>query len=128
MHLFRQTLKGAGFLSGAEIANQACSFARNIILARFLTKADFGVAALLAMVLTLFEMTSKMALGQLVVQSKHGEDRAFVDSVQFAQVAVGFGSAALIVIFAWPISHFFAGPRYFETGRAKLWNSRSSTD
>ena len=115
MHLFRQTLKGAGFLSGAEIANQACSFARNIILARFLTKADFGVAALLAMVLTLFEMTSKMALGQLVVQSKRGEDRAFVDSVQFAQVSVGLGSAAMLVIFAWPISHFFAGAHYFAS-------------
>jgi len=112
MHLYRKTLKGASLLSAAEFVNQGCSFARNVILARFLTKADFGVAALLAMILTLLEMTSKMALGQQVVQSRHGDHPAFVDSVQFTQLAAGIFSAVLILLFAWPASHFFSGPRY----------------
>lgn len=93
-------------LSGAEVVNQGCSFARNIILARFLTKADFGVAALLAMILTLFEMTGKMALGQQVVQSQHGDEPSFVDGVQFTQLAAGLLSALLIIVFAWPAAHF----------------------
>jgi O-antigen/teichoic acid export membrane protein len=112
MHLHRQALKGASLLSASEFVNQGCSFLRNVILARTLTKADFGVAALLAMVLTLLEMTSKLALGQQVVQSRHGDNPAFVDSVQFTQLAAGVLSAALILILAWPVSHFFSGPRY----------------
>ena len=114
-HPHRKVLRGGSLLSASEVVNQCCSFARNIILARYLTKADFGVAALLAMVLTLLEMTGKMALGQQVVQSGRGDTPAYVDSVQFTQLAAGILSAALILLFAWPVAHFFSGPRYLPS-------------
>ena len=112
MHVYRKILKGASFLSASEAVSQGCSLVRNIILARFLAKADFGVAALLGMILTLFEMSSKMALGQQVVQSKHGDDPGFVASVHFTQFATGTLSALLILVFAWPLAHVFSGPQY----------------
>jgi len=94
------------------VTTQGCSLVRNVILARYLTKADFGVAAALAMIITLFEMASKMALGQQVIQSPRGDDPAFLNSVQFTQLALGIISAALILVFAWPLSHFFCGGHY----------------
>jgi O-antigen/teichoic acid export membrane protein len=111
----RKVLKGASFLSGSEVINQACGLIRNMILARFLTKADFGVAALLGTILSVFEMTSKMALSQQVIQSEHSDVPAFVNSVHFTQVALASLSALLILIFAWPLAHFFAGPQYMST-------------
>jgi len=103
---------GSSYLSASEIVNQGCSLLRNIILARFLTKADFGVAALLGTILTLFEMTSKMALGQQVVQSRHGDNEAFLDSIHFTQLSLGVLSSLLIMAFAWPLATFVAGPQY----------------
>ena len=111
----RKVLKGASFLSGSEVVNQVCSLARNMILARFLAKSDFGVAALLGTILTVFEMTGKMALGQQIIQSEHADKPAFVDSVHFTQLALSILSATLILIFAWPLAHFFAGPQYLTT-------------
>lgn len=115
MTAYRKTLKGASFLSLAEVVNQGCSFLRNVILARHLAKADFGVAAVLAMVLTLFELAGKMALGQQVVQSKYGDDQGFVSAVQFTQVALGTVSAFLILGFSWPAAHFFSSPKYLSS-------------
>src|SRR5665213_2702428 len=110
--MYRKILHGTSFLSGAEIVGQGCGLIRNIILARFLTKADFGVAALLGMVLSVFELSGKMALSQQVIQSKHGDEAGFVRSVQFTQLAGGSISALLILIGAWPLAHFFHGPSF----------------
>ena len=105
----QKILTAASFLSASEVVTQACSLVRNVILARFLAKADFGAAALLGMILTLFEVSGKMALGQQVVQSQHGENPGFVASVQFTQLAAGALSALLILASAWPLAHFFSG-------------------
>ncbi len=115
MHVYNKVLKGTSLLSVSELINQGCSLIRNIILARFLTKADFGVAALLGMVLTLFEMSGKLALSQQVIQSKHGDEPGFVGSVQFTQFAAGTFSAILILLAAWPLAHFFSGQQYFTS-------------
>lgn len=129
---YRKTLKGASFLSLAEVVNQGCSFLRNVILARHLTKADFGVAALLAMIITLFELAGKMALGQQVVQSKYGDDAGFVSAVQFTQLTLGLVSSLLILLFAWPAAHFFSSPRYLSSIMAlaliPFFNSLSNLD
>jgi O-antigen/teichoic acid export membrane protein len=115
MHAYRRILKGASLVSASEMVTQSCSFARNIILARFLTKAEFGVAAMLGMILTLFEMSGKMALGQQVVQSRHGDEPDFVSSVHFTQFAAGTLSGLLILIFSKPLIHLFSGPQYLAS-------------
>lgn len=115
MHVYTKILKGTSFLSASEAVGQGCSLIRNIILARFLTKADFGVAALLGMVLTLFELSGKLALSQQVIQSKHGDEPGFVASVQFTQFVAGSVSALLILVAAWPMAHFFSGPKYLTS-------------
>ncbi len=88
---------------------------RNIILARFLAKEDFGVAALLGLILTLFEMTGKLAFGQQLIQSKNGDDPDYINSIHFTQVALSITSTLLILLCAWPLAHFVAGPQYFAS-------------
>ena len=115
MHIYRKILKGTSFLSASEVVSQGCGLVRNIILARFLTKADFGVAALLGMVLSLFELSGKLALSQQVIQSRHGDEPEFIASVQFTQFIAGTLSALLILIASWPLAHFFSGPNYLAS-------------
>jgi O-antigen/teichoic acid export membrane protein len=112
---FRGVFKGASFLSLSEIIGQACSLIRTIVLARFLAKADFGVAAMLGMILTIFEMSGKMALGQQIVQSKYSREEGFINSLHFNQITLSTTSAILIFASAWPIAHFFVGSQYIVT-------------
>lgn len=84
------TLTGNGLSYGL-------SFIRNMILARLLTKADFGAAATLGMVLGLFELTAKMGIARFVVQDKDGDRPEFIATIHMFQGLVGLISGAIIL-------------------------------
>ena len=70
--------KGSLWVGAGNVLVYAASFARNMILARLLSKADFGIAATFGLVLTLMEFTAKMGIGRFVVQDKEGNDPGFL--------------------------------------------------
>ena len=82
-------------------------FVRNLILARMLSKADFGIAATLALVVSLFELAGKMSFGQQVIQSPEGERPEFQKATHASQALAGTLSAALILAFACPLARLF---------------------
>lgn len=104
--IFRGTLK----LSGGQFIVAGCSFLRNVICARMLTKEDFGIAATFALIISLLELTGKMAIDRMVVQSRHGEDPAFIATAHLYQALFGLISAVLIILLSWPAAHFFNIP------------------
>ena len=59
----------AAYLTVGQVAAQGLSFARNLLLARYLTKSDFGLAAAFALTIALMELTGRLALGTQVVVS-----------------------------------------------------------
>lgn len=54
------------------------AFVRNLILARFVTKADFGVASIIAMWLWLGELFGDMGVGRCLVRSPERDERGFL--------------------------------------------------
>lgn len=101
---------GALKLSVGQFIVAGCSFLRNVICARILTKEDFGTAATFALIVSLLELTGKMAVDRMVVQSRHGEDPAFVATAHSYQALFGLTSAVLILLLAWPAAQFFNIP------------------
>ncbi|MGB9552970.1 MAG: oligosaccharide flippase family protein, partial [bacterium] len=79
------------------------SFLRNMILARLLTKADFGAAATLGIVLGLLELTAKTGIARFVVQDRDGDRPEFIATVHAFQTCLGLLSA-LLVLAATPFS------------------------
>ena len=100
-------LGGSTLLGSAEIINNGCMFLRNMILARLLSKEDFGVAAILALVVSLFELTGKMSFGQQVIQCKAGDDPKFLESTHTCQLLTGILDTALILLFSYPLARWF---------------------
>jgi len=90
------TFNAAAYLTAGQVAGQGLSFARNLLLARYLTKADFGLAAAFAITIGLLELTGRMALGIQVVQAKDGNEEAFQRNTHAFQLAAGVCSAALV--------------------------------
>ena len=66
---------------------------RNVILARALTRTDFGVAAMLGMGISVFEIGGRLSIEQLVVQSNEAEQPHFKAASHLVQVALGLFSA-----------------------------------
>jgi len=89
--------RGALWLTLGNGLGYAASVARNMILARVLSKADFGVAATFGLVLSLFEFTAKMGISRCVIQDKEGDEPAFVATAHTVQLGVSLASVLLIL-------------------------------
>ncbi len=109
----RTTTKGAVLLSAAQAVAYACSFIRNALLARVLTKGDFGLAAAFGMAVTLLELSGRMSFGLQIVQSKHGDSVSFQNTSQAFQFIVGAVSVVLFALLSMPFARAF--------GRPDLW-------
>ena len=99
MKLFSsKAINAAMILTMGQIASQGLSFARNLILARYLTKADYGLAAAFAFSIALLELTGRAALGQQVVQAREGGDTGFQRNAQAFQLGTGAVGAVLLAL------------------------------
>lgn len=110
MTLADKVFKGSFLITIGEVSGQACSLLRNILLARLLSKADFGVAALLGMTVTIFELGGRLSIEHCIVQSKSGEQDRFLAVAHFIQATLGVASGLLLLIFAEPMAAFFKVP------------------
>lgn len=110
MNLRLKSARGSFVLTLSEGVGFASSLVRNIILARLLAKADFGIAATLGLIISLLEFSAKMGVARCVVRDKNGDDPDFVASAHLVQFAVGFVSALIMAAAAWPLAHLFEIP------------------
>lgn len=94
-----------------EVVSNGCSFVRNYILARVLSKDDFGIAAMLTVTFLFLEMTSKMAFGPQITSSKHGNEPQFVDTEHAVQLLFGLGSALVFLAAAGPLAVMLGVPQ-----------------
>lgn len=97
-------------LTLGEAAVAGSSFIRNMILARLLTKADFGIAATFALIIALLEFSSKMGIGRFLVREPEGEKPEFMASAHVVQFGIGVFSALVMVLAAWPLARLFEIP------------------
>jgi len=97
-------------LSLGEIAVYGLSFARNLILARILTKTDFGLAAALSVGISLLELVGRMAFGKQIIQNREGNDPRFQSVAHSVQSIVGVASALLVLASAYPMAAVFGVP------------------
>jgi O-antigen/teichoic acid export membrane protein len=111
MSLFASVFRGGSQLAIGQAVAQACSFLRNLIIARVITPADFGIAATFAMTLSLMEMISNVASEMLLIQSPEGNDPRLQATAQLMRVFRGMTNAIILLLLAVPISRLFGVPQ-----------------
>ena len=104
--LFRSTL----LLTAGQAASYGLSFLRNMILARMLTKADFGLAVVFGMTISMLELAGRMSFGQQIIQAKDGDSEAFVASSHSFQFSLALVGAVLMAAFSYPLACAFKVP------------------
>lgn len=83
---------------------------RNLIIARMLPVADYGVASTFALALSVIEMASAFGLQQQIVQSKDGDDPRFQAVLQGFQLFRGVISGGIMFLLAGPLARFMGIP------------------
>ncbi len=102
---------GAVILAIGQASGYALSFVRNLILARCLAKADYGVAAAFSLATGSFEIIGRMALGQQVVQCKEEDLDGILKNTQTLQICGALVSAVLLAAFCQPVAQALKAPQ-----------------
>lgn len=97
-------------LFGGFAAAQVFSFARNAIVAHWLSKGDFGIAAAILLLLQLLDTLSDLGADRLIVQARDGADARLVATAHTTLAARGLFTALVLVAVAGPMADFFGIP------------------
>ena len=84
--------------------------ARNLIVARLIPVADYGIASTFAITMAIVEMLSALGLQQQIVRDQQGEDPHLQAALQGFQVLRGALSAGALWLIARPMADFMAIP------------------
>ncbi len=96
----------AFFLLSGNSATAILTLARNLLVARMLPVADYGIAATFAITMAVVEMASALGLQQQIIQAKDGDDPRFQAALQGFQVLRGAASALILLAMAHPLAAF----------------------
>ena len=83
---------------------------RNLLVARMIPVADYGVASTFAVAMAVVEMASAFGLQQQIVQAKEGDDPHFQAALQGFQVLRGVFSGVVLFLIAGPMAQFMGIP------------------
>lgn len=107
-----QVAKGTALLGGARALSRSFDFVTLIILARYLTPADFGLVAIALSVVqiteAIMEVPTSIALLQLRTVSRSHLNSAFTIAL-----LRGLAIAAILCALAMPLAYFFEDQRLF---------------
>lgn len=104
-------LRAALLILSGNAAASLLLLARNLIIARLIPMADYGIAATFAIAMSVVEMMSALGLQQQIVQAKNGEDPRLQAALQGFQVLRGVISGAVLYVLAGPIADFLQVPQ-----------------
>ncbi len=91
-------------------AAQVIRLASNLILTRLLFPEAFGMMALVSVFLVGLAMFSDVGTGAAIMQSKRGDDPAFLDTAWTIQIIRGLTLGVSAMLLAWPIAQFYGEP------------------
>lgn len=117
MSLQSQALAGFRWSAGLKVVSQIMTWAITIFVIRLLTPADYGLLAMATVFVAFLTMFSEMGLGAAVVQQA-SVDEALLKRVLGVVLVLHFLLAALLVLSAPLVAHFYDEPRVTPVLRA----------
>jgi O-antigen/teichoic acid export membrane protein len=103
-------LRGSLFELSGYGAQQVLRLGGNLILTRLLFPAAFGLASIVSLFMMGLVMLSDVAVGPCIIQSKRGDELAFLNTGFTLQAVRGPALALLMVLLAKPAAWFYRDP------------------
>jgi O-antigen/teichoic acid export membrane protein len=101
---------GAIVETGGFALSQIIRLGANLVFARLLFPAAFGLTAMLSLVLTGLGMLTDVGITQAVIRSDRGDEPAFLDTAWTIQVMRGVLLWVISCALAWPMAVVFREP------------------
>lgn len=105
-----QLLRGGATLMVGEAVVQCCGLLRNFLVARFLLPDQFGIAAALAMSVSLVEMLSDLGAGRFLTRAHDEDGEQWLRVANGISVIRGALGGVLLVLLAGPLARLMSMP------------------
>jgi O-antigen/teichoic acid export membrane protein len=97
-------------LTVGQGVGQILAFVRNVVVARLLSPHDVGVAATLAITLSLVDLLADLSIDKLLIQADNGDEARMRATAQLFSVCRGSIQAAGLFLLSWPVARLFQSP------------------
>lgn len=119
----KRLISGGALLAASQIVTQCLRFVRNVILARLLSPADFGIAATFWITTGFLATISQLGFEQMLIRDKDGDAERVGATGQSLLALRGVLIGAVIFCSAGPIMEMFGSP---EASTAFRWIALST--
>ena len=99
--------RGALFLGGGSVVEQASRFARNMLLTRLLAPSAFGVMAIVMSSAAIVGALTEVGLRAAVIQNPRGAEKAYLDAGWWMGIGRSIGTYGIIFAMAPWVAHFY---------------------
>ena len=106
-NIANRAVRGTIWLTGVQIGGMLFSFCANIILARLLMPADFGIFALALSLTDLFFILTSWSFGLALIQAKSVSDE-FIDTGYILSLSVGAGALIVALVSSFALTKFYS--------------------
>ncbi|MDB4983499.1 MAG: polysaccharide biosynthesis protein [Myxococcales bacterium] len=110
-NLRARMLRSSVFELGGYGAQQVLRLVSNLILTRLLFPAAFGLVSIVNVLLTGLVLLSDLAIQPCVIQSKRGDEPAFLNTAFTIQVIRGSALTVVMLLIAKPAAWFYREPQ-----------------
>ncbi|MCP1169036.1 oligosaccharide flippase family protein [Limimaricola litoreus] len=105
-----RALRSAGIMIAGFGASQLLRLGSNLLLTRLLFPEAFGIMAIVMVVMMGLNMFSDVGLTPAIMQSRRGDDPAFLDTAWTIQIGRGIGLWLVALVLAAPAAQWYDEP------------------
>ena len=118
--LKRKTIEGIGWRGSVDIVEQVLQILFTAILARLLTKADFGLVAMALLVNRFFTAVTNVGFGGAIIRSQSVTNRQ-ISAVFYIQLGLNIILSLIVFFIASAAADFFNETKLTEIVRVTAW-------
>lgn len=102
--------QGTKLYFASSVWAQICALVRYVLLARLLGPEQLGLAAILVLTASFFDLISDIGGDRFLIQDPDGDEERVQCLVQLALVFRGVSTAVALAVFALPVAHYYDAP------------------
>jgi O-antigen/teichoic acid export membrane protein len=102
-----RTIRGTLWTTGGYGISLVLRLGINLVLTRLLAPPMFGVMSLVNIFIQGLQGFSDVGIGPAIIQSKRGDDPAFLNTAWTIQVLRGFALGGVSALIAWPVAKLY---------------------
>jgi len=109
MSIYKNAIRGLGWMGGLRVSTRAISYLRIAVLARILSPAQFGIYGIAVLVLSFLEILTETGINIFFIQGE-GKLKEYISTAWLVSIVRGIAMTIIVAVSAPLVAYFFDSP------------------